>query len=107
MKALPFKSFFGTGSSVKAVAEERVARVSHMHADLMGPSRFKDTFYKGLAAVSLNNTPMCNGISRIALSDGHALPVGPVSAYGSVHGAAVLSHSAADHGQVFTVKAVV
>ena len=107
MEALGVLAQLGLFVAVDQIAQDGMADVGHVDADLVGAARLQLTADVGVATVTLHHFPMGHGLLGIAGGDSHLLAVGGMAANGGVHGAAVLPEGAADDALVNTVHGVI
>jgi len=85
---------------IERVAEDRVADLFHMHAELVGTAGFRDQPHAAFATADLHAGPVRDGLFPGLEIDVLQGAVGPVDNKGQVHGAGLLSHFAVDAGDV-------
>ena len=97
----------GLFMAVDGVAQDGMADVRHVDADLVGAAGFELAADVGIAPVAFDDLPVGHGVPGIALGDAHFLPVGGVPPDGGIHGAGVLPEGAADNALIGSGHGVV
>ena len=107
VETLPFQTLFRLSRAVDHVAEQRVADVRHVDADLVRAPGLELAADVRKAGVPLDDLPVRHGVAGVFLRNGHALSIGRMAADGRVHGAGIGAESAVNNGLVDAGKAPV
>jgi len=90
VKALTRQAWNGLFCAVDRVAQDRVAEVGHVHANLMRAARFEPAPHMRVAGITGDDLPVRYRAASTR-NDGHALAVAAVARDGRVDRAAVLT----------------
>ena len=103
-KKLPV--YQGAGFAVNRVAQQRVAQIRQMHADLVSATRFEHETEQGVALQFLDGLVVgaCRAPAGV---HGHLLAVARVPRDGGVDGSGFRSDHAHGHGQIFFLELAV
>ena len=107
VQALAVLPQLGLFMAVDGVAQNRVAAIGHVDADLVRPARFQLTLDERIAGKALQHAPVRHGAAAVFLRDGHFLAVRRMATDGRVNGAGIVPDIAADDAHIRPGQAVI
>lgn len=100
VQALPAQALFRPLVAVDQIAEQRVADVRHVHADLVRAAGLQLAADVRVAVVARDDRPVRDRVAGVFGRHGHALAVRRVAADGRVDRAGIFAQIAADDGLI-------